>query len=59
MDSEQSKNIVQKLNEINKNLTEDKIKNAKKEDLIEYLKMVDEFKALLITSSEIEDIKNS
>lgn len=54
MNLEYSQNIVRKLKEINNNLTEDKIKNATKEELIEYLKMIDEFKALLLTSSEIE-----
>ena len=57
METEESQNIIQKLNEINKSLTEDKIKNAKKEELIEYLKMIDEFKALLITAAKIDDIK--
>lgn len=53
MNSEQSQNIIGKLNEINESLTEDKIKNATKEELVKYLKMVDEFKALLLTSSEL------
>lgn len=54
MNSEQTQNIIGKLKEINYNLTEDKIKKATKEELIKYLKMIDEFKALLLTSSEIE-----
>lgn len=54
LNSEQTQNIIGKLKEINYNLTEDKIKKATKEELIKYLKMIDEFKALLLTSSEIE-----
>lgn len=33
-------------------MTEDKIENATKEELIEYLKLVDQFKALLLTTFE-------
>ena len=52
MDSNKSQNIISKLKEINQNLTEEKINKASKEELIKYLKQVDEFKALLLTVAE-------
>lgn len=52
MDSSKSQNIISKLKEINENLTEDKINKASKEELVAYLKQVDEFKALLLTATE-------
>jgi hypothetical protein len=50
---ETSLDIVAKLEEINKSMTKENIEKATKEELIEYLKQVDEIKALLKTAAEL------
>lgn len=52
MNPNETEEILKKLQEINESLTEDNINKASKEELIKYLKQVDEFKALLLTASE-------
>jgi len=50
---ETSLDIVAKLEEINKKMTKENIEKATKEELIEYLKQVDEIKALIKTAAEL------
>ena len=40
--------ILEELKKINDNVTEDVIKNASKEDLIKYMKLIDEIKEELV-----------
>lgn len=53
MNKETSVDIVKKLEEISQNMTKDKIENASKEELIEYLRQVDEIKALIKTAVDL------
>ena len=50
---ETSSDIVKKIEEIGRNITKENIENATKEELIEYLKQVDEIKALIKTMTEL------
>ncbi len=53
MKEETSSDIVKKIEEIGRNITKENIENATKEELIEYLKQVDEIKALIKTMTEL------
>ena len=53
MNEETSTEIVKKLEEITQSMTKEKIDNASKEELIEYLRQVDEIKALIKTAVDL------
>ena len=48
-----SLDIVAKLEEINKSMTKENNQKSTKEELIDYLKQVDEIKALLKSAAEL------
>lgn len=52
MDTINTNEIIKKIEEINQNINEKNINSASKEDLIEYLKLVDQLKAMLLMASE-------
>ena len=48
----EKQNIMTKLKDIEENLTQENIESATKEELIEYLALVDKLKAMLTTTYE-------
>ena len=54
MKEETSSDIVKKIEEIGHNITKENIESASKQELIEYLKKVDELKALIKTVTELK-----
>ena len=52
---EESKEILEKINSLHESLTEESLKNASKEDVFEYLRLVDELKAMLITTIDLQE----
>lgn len=53
----EEKELLEKVGRLYNTVTEDNLKKASKEEVIEYLKMVDDLKAMLISTIEEEDLK--